>query len=55
MAISFKGAHFPQDIILMSVRWYVAYPLSYRHVEELMEERGVAAHRSQRRLYQDWG
>jgi putative transposase len=24
------------------VRWYVAYPLSYRHVEELMEERGVA-------------
>jgi putative transposase len=41
MAVSFKGAHFPQDIILMGVRWYVAYPLSYRHVEELMEERGV--------------
>ena len=41
MAISFKGAHFPQDIILMDVRWYLAYPLSYRHVEELMEERGV--------------
>jgi putative transposase len=40
MAISFKGAHFPKDIILMGVRWYVAYPLSYRHVEELMEERG---------------
>ncbi len=39
--ISFKGAHFPQDIILTGVRWYVAYPLSYRHVEELMEERGV--------------
>jgi putative transposase len=41
MAISVKGAHFPQDIILMGVRWYVAYPLSYRHVEELLEERGV--------------
>jgi putative transposase len=41
MAISFKGAHFPQDIILMGVRWYVAYPLSYRHVEALMEARGV--------------
>ena len=27
MAISFKGAHFPQDVILMGVRWYVAYPL----------------------------
>ena len=41
MAISFIGAHFPQDIILMGVRWYLAYPLSYRHVEELLEERGV--------------
>jgi transposase-like protein len=41
MAVSFKGAHFPQDIILTGVRWYVAYPLSARHVEELMEERGV--------------
>src|SRR5438552_18821682 len=41
MAISFKGAHFPQAIILMGVRWYLAYPLSYRHVEELVEERGV--------------
>ena len=41
MAISLKGAHFPADIILMGVRWYVAYPLSTRHVEELMLERGV--------------
>jgi putative transposase len=41
MAVSFKGAHFPQDIILTGIRWYVAYPLSTRHVEELMEERGV--------------
>ena len=41
MAVSFKGAHFPKEIILMGVRWYVAYPLSTRHVEELMEERGM--------------
>ncbi len=41
MAVSFKGAHFPQDIILTGVRWYVAYPPSTSHVEELMEERGV--------------
>jgi putative transposase len=41
MAVNFKGAHFPKDLILMGVRWYVAYPLSTRHVEELMEERGV--------------
>lgn len=26
---------------MLSIRWYIAYPLSYRHVEELMEERGV--------------
>jgi len=41
MAIDFKGAHFPPEVILMGVRWYVAYPLSTRHVEELMEARGV--------------
>ena len=35
MAISFKGPISPQDIMLMGVRWYVAYPLSTRHVEEL--------------------
>ena len=41
MAISFKGAHFPPEVILMGVRWYLAYPLSTRHVEKLMEERGI--------------
>lgn len=41
MAISFKGAHFPAEVILMGVRWHVASPLSTRHVEALMEERGV--------------
>jgi transposase-like protein len=42
MAVSCKDAHFPKDVILTCVRWYVAYPLSTRHVEELMEEHGVA-------------
>jgi transposase-like protein len=46
MAVSFKGAHFPQDIILTCVRWYVAYPLSTRYVEELMLERGVSVDHS---------
>jgi transposase-like protein len=36
----FSGC-FPKEVILMGVRWYGAYPLSIRHVEELMEERGV--------------
>jgi putative transposase len=40
--VSFKGVHFAKDIILTCVRWYLAYPLSYRQVEELMQERGVA-------------
>ncbi len=39
--ISFKWRHFPKDLILMSVRWYVAYSLSYRNIEELLLERGV--------------
>ena len=39
--ISFKWRHFQKDLILMTVRWYVAYSLSYRNIEELMAERGV--------------
>ena len=44
--ISFKGAHFVIDIILTCVQWYLAYPLSYRHLEEMMQERGVAVDHS---------
>jgi len=39
--ISFQGRHFPKDLILMAVRWKLAYPLSYRNIEELMDERGA--------------
>ena len=39
--ISFKGRHFAKPIILMVVRWYVAYSLSYRDIEEMMRERGI--------------
>jgi putative transposase len=46
MAVCFKGAHFPTDIILTCVRWSVAYPLSTRHIEELMQERGVSVDHS---------
>ena len=44
--ISFKWRHFKKDIILMLVRWYVAYPLSYRNIEELALERGLTVHHS---------
>ena len=40
--LSFKGRHFKKTIILMGVRWYVAYALSYRDIEELMAERGLS-------------
>ena len=33
--------HYPLEVMLTCVRWYVAYPLSLRHVEEVMQERGV--------------
>jgi transposase-like protein len=38
--ISSKGRHNQQEAILQCVRWCVAYPLSYRDFEELMQERG---------------
>jgi len=41
MAISFKGAHFPPAVMLMGLRWYLAYPLRTRHLEALLEEPGV--------------
>jgi putative transposase len=41
VSIEFKGSHFERDVILWGVRWYVAYPISYRQLEEMMEERGV--------------
>jgi hypothetical protein len=34
--IDFKGSHFEKEIILWGVRWYVAYPISYRQLEEMM-------------------
>jgi transposase-like protein len=44
--MNFKGSQFERDIILWAVRWYVAYPISYRQLEEMMGERGVAVDHS---------
>jgi IS6 family transposase len=38
---SFAGYRFPPDVILLAVRWYLRYGLSYRDVEELLAERGI--------------
>jgi transposase, IS6 family len=39
---TFKGRHYPPAVILLSVRWYCKYPLAYRHVEEMLKDRGLA-------------
>ena len=41
VSISFAGFRFPPEVILLAVRWYLRYGLSYRDVEELLAERGV--------------
>jgi transposase-like protein len=35
-----KRLSFPLEVMLVCVRWYVAYPLSLRNLEEMMQERG---------------
>jgi hypothetical protein len=34
--IEFKGSYFKRDVIRRAVRWYVAYPIGYRQLEEMM-------------------
>jgi transposase-like protein len=38
---AFAGFRFPADVIVLAVRWYLRFGLSYRDVEELLTERGV--------------
>jgi len=39
--VDFKGAHYPKSVVLFAVFFYLRYPVSYRDLEEIMEERGV--------------
>jgi putative transposase len=41
MSVDFKGAHYPKSLILYAVYFYVRYGVSYRDLEEIMEERGA--------------
>jgi putative transposase len=41
-----KQMHYPLEVMLRCVRWYVAYPLGLRHLEEMMAERGNAVDHS---------
>jgi transposase-like protein len=38
---AFAGFRFPSDVIVLAVRWYLRFGLSYRDVEELLAERGI--------------
>lgn len=42
----FKGRHFERSVILLCVRWYLAYNLSLRDLEEMMAERGLSVDHS---------
>jgi transposase-like protein len=39
--MNFKYYHFPKDVILTCVRWYLRYKLSYHDLEEMMAKRGI--------------
>ena len=41
LSFSFVAFRFPPDVILLAVRWYLRYSLSYRDLKELLAERGV--------------
>lgn len=38
---AFSGFRFPPEVILLAVRWYLRFGLSYRDLEELLAERGI--------------
>jgi transposase-like protein len=42
----FRGRHFRDEIIVLCVRWYLRYPLSYRDLEEMMAERRLTVDHS---------
>jgi transposase, IS6 family len=40
-SLEFAGFRFPPEVIVLAVRWYLRFGLSYRDVEELLAERGI--------------
>ena len=41
MSFNFSGRHYPSDIIMQALRYYLAYKLSYREIEEMFAERNI--------------
>jgi putative transposase len=44
--VTFQGAHFEAPVLMTCVRWYLAYPLSSRQLEEMLQERGISVDHS---------
>lgn len=42
MGVLFKGHHFDREIIILCIRWYLRFKLSFRDLVEMMAERGVS-------------
>ena len=42
----FKGRHFTSEVILWALRWYLAFPISYRDLAAMLSDRGAAADRT---------
>src|SRR3954469_109488 len=40
-SVSFAGFRYPPEVIMLAVRWYLRFGLSYRDLEELLAERGI--------------
>jgi transposase-like protein len=51
---AFAGFRFSPDVIVLAVRWYLRFGLSYRDVEELLTERGVEVDHADRAIDQFW-
>ena len=43
----FKGRHFDQEIVVLNVRWYLTYKLSYRDLVAMMAERALVQTRAE--------
>ena len=55
-ARAFRGFRFPAEVILWAVRWYLQFPISYRDLERMLADRGVAVdHTTMYRWVQHFG
>jgi putative transposase len=54
--MDFSGKQFPKEVIITAVRWYLAYALSYRNIEELIKDWNIELdHSSVQRWVAEYG